>query len=402
MVLVAFPLLALTLTRNAMAIAGVVVAGRLAAVFVGLPVGALTDRVNRRRLVLGVESLRALVMAAFGAVVLTGHNSLVAIYIASFLLGGLTVALDVIASACLPSIVGPEDLIGANAKLMTAELTGEELVGQAAGGAAFSVAAALPFIADAASFVASAVLLGWAVPDNERRNQDSSLLSDIALGLRWLAANRLLRTLAVVIGCLAFCQAMVFGVLALYATGPLRLSAAGYGFFLAVAGSGNIVGTLAARRVHRRIGGGWCVLGAGAVAITGYVVMALTSLVPLAAAALTAETAAVVLGNVAVRGMRQSAAGEEMQGRAASAFQVLVLTAIPLGGLTGGAVAGILGIRGVMAAAAGLQAVVLVVMGTALLSRTGAGRAPGTADPAVPAVPGVPTVRGVKAASREA
>ena len=368
MVLVAFPLLALTLTRYPLSIAGVAVAGRLAALLVALPVGALVDRVDRRRLVMAVEGLRAVTMAGFGASVLTRQDTLAGIYLAAFLLGGLTVALDVISAACLPALVDDEDLVGANARLLTAELTGEELLGQAAGGAAFAAAAALPFLCDAASFVGSAALMAYAVPRGEKRRSDASLLSDVVAGIRWLAGDRLLRSLVVVIGCLAYCQAMVFGVMALYVTGPLHLSSAGYGLFLAVAGSGNVIGALAAGRLNRRIGGGWCIIGAGAVAVAGYLAMAVAGSALLAVIALTAETAAVLVGNTSVRSARQSAAGSGMQGRAASAFQVLVLGALPLGGLVGGVLAPVVGIRGVMVVAAGLQAVVLTVLGARLLA----------------------------------
>lgn len=388
MVVVAFPLLALRLTRNPVSIAGVVVAARLAALVVALPVGAVVDRVDRRRLVLSVEMSRAATMAGFGISVVAGYRSLLVIYLAAFLLGGLTVALDVISAACLPSMVDGRDLAGANARLLTAELMGEELVGQAAGGVAFAAAAALPFVADAASFALSAGLLTYAVPGGDRRRPSRSLVRDVALGLRWLLSDPLLRTLAAVVACLAGCQAMVYGVLALYATGLLHLGTAGYGLFLAVAGSGNVVGAVSAGRLHQRFGGAWCILGAAAVAIAGYLAMAATSSVPLAAGALAAETGAVIVGNVSVRTLRQSAAGEDMQGRAASAFQVLILGALPLGGLAGGLLAPAVGIRGVLVVAAALQAVVLSAMGTRLVIRV---RFAGRAGPVVEAGAGTPS-----------
>lgn len=370
MVLVAFPLLALRLTRNPVAIAAVVVFGRLAALVVALPAGAIVDRVDRRRLVMAVEMSRAVCATGFGAAVVLGYDSLPLIYATVFVMGGMTVALDVIAAACVPALIDPDGLPAANARLMMAELTGEELVGQAAGGAAFGAVASLPFLADAVSFVVSAGFLAWAVPSTAGpRSPERSLGADVSGGLRWLLGDRVMRTLAAVIGCLAACQAMVYGVLALYVTGPLRLTPAGYGFFLAVAGSGNAIGALTAGRLHRRIGGAWCVVGAAAVATAGYMVMAATSSALAAVAALTAETGAVIVGNVAVRTFRQAAAGPGMQGRAASAFQVVVLGAMPLGGLAGGLLAPAVGVRGVLVVAAALQTAVMAGMGSRLVTR---------------------------------
>src|SRR5437764_15459520 len=50
LVLVAFPLFALTLTTRPVLIAGVAIAGRLPALLFSIPAGALVDRVDRRRL----------------------------------------------------------------------------------------------------------------------------------------------------------------------------------------------------------------------------------------------------------------------------------------------------------------------------------------------------------------
>ena len=62
LVFVALPLLAVTLTSRPILIAGVAVAGKLPWLVVSLPAGALADRVDRRRLAVTVEVLRAVVL----------------------------------------------------------------------------------------------------------------------------------------------------------------------------------------------------------------------------------------------------------------------------------------------------------------------------------------------------
>ena len=54
--------------------------------------GALADRVDRRRLVVAVEMLRALVLSALGLVVLAGHTALPTLYLAAFTIGALETA----------------------------------------------------------------------------------------------------------------------------------------------------------------------------------------------------------------------------------------------------------------------------------------------------------------------
>src|SRR4030088_3376448 len=74
MAFVALPLLAVTMTKDPLLIAGVAVAGQLPWLVFALPAGALADRVNRRRLAVEVEVFRAAVLTAFVVTILTGHR----------------------------------------------------------------------------------------------------------------------------------------------------------------------------------------------------------------------------------------------------------------------------------------------------------------------------------------
>jgi MFS family permease len=369
MVLVALPLLALTYTRSPVAVAGVLVAGRLPAIFVALPAGAIADRVNRRRLVVAIEAARFAVLAAFGMSVVTRSGGIAALYATAFLLGGLTLSFDIVSGAALPSIVGRDQLVQANAHLMNADMTGEEMVGPALGGAAFSLARSVPFLADALSFVASGVLLRRALPDNAPAPPERSIWGDLVSGLRWFVGQPVLRLMTSIITTLAFCQAMVVGVLVIYATERLHLSSAGYGLLIGVASVGDVVGAFSASRLHRRLGSGVCIALAGTIAALAYPVMALTQSAVVAAAALMAEYFAVTIGNVAARSLRQSSVPDGMQGRAASSYQLMILGTFPLGGLLGGLLAGGFGVRTTLFAAGAAQLVVVAVATPRLVSR---------------------------------
>jgi MFS family permease len=375
MVLVGFPLLALAFTHNALLIAGVAVASRAPAVLVALPAGALADRLNRRRLLLAIEMVRFVVLGAFALAVLAGADGLLAIYATVFVLGALNFAFEVTSAACLPNMVAAEMLVPANAHLETVDLTAEEMVGQAIGGAAFALASVVPFALDACSFAASALLLRASVPDNPPATAETTLLCDLRSGLRWFLHAPLPRLLASLIASFAFCQALVLGVMVLYATRDLHLSAAGYGLLLGVAAIGNIVGAVTASRLHRRLGSAWCIIGAGLAAAVAYPVLAATGSAFVAAGALTLESAGVVLGGVAARSLRQSVVPAEMQGRAASAYLMVVLGALTLGGLTGGLLTDQLGLRPTFLIAGCLQLAVVVVAATRLMARVRQGLA---------------------------
>ena len=369
LVIVAFPLLALTLTTEPVLIAGVAVAGRLPALLCSIPAGALVDRVDRRQLVLLVNVVRFVALAAFAGVVLAGADSLPALYATVFVLGTGDMVFSVATQACLPAMVPGRDLPRANGYLSTAEVSGQQFVGPAIGGLTFAVGRALPFIADAASFVASALLVRKSLPGKVQRSDRRPFLADIRVGLRWFLGNRLLRLLAVVVASLAFCQAMVFGELVLYGTRQLHLGHVGYGLFFAGTATGDVIGSLGAGRIYARWGPARCIIAAAVTAGVAYLVLSETAALATAMVVLFLEAFAVAVGNVTTLSLRQRIIPIELLGRVGSAFRMLVFGLLPLGALTGGLVAAAFGLSTAFRTAGVLQLIVLALVGPVLIRR---------------------------------
>ncbi len=371
--LVAFPLLAATLTGDARLVAGVAVASRLPWLLFGLPAGALADRVDRRLLLGAVELARMAVLVILGVTIATGSVSLVAIYAAAFALGALETAFSAASQACLPSLVGIDHLPRANGYLFAAQATGEQFAGPALGGLLFAAAAALPFVLDGVSFLASAALLCLALPRRRRRVSaaapQESFRADLASGLRWFMGHPVLRLLALVVASLAFCQSMVLAILVLYCLRVLHLGHAGFGLFLALAAVGNVVGGLLAGRITARLGTGRVVCAAALLAAASYLVVGLTSALGIALVALAAEAVAVAVGNVATLSLRQSVIPSELLGRVSNAFRMCIFGVIPLGALAGGLIAHAAGLHAVFVVAGGLQLVVIALVGPRLFHR---------------------------------
>jgi MFS family permease len=369
LVLVAFPLLALTLTTRPLLIAGVAIAGRLPALLFSIPAGALIDRVDRRRLVLLINVVRIAVLAVFASAVLMGHNSLLGLYGTVFVLGTADMMFNVATQACLPALVAGDDLARANGYLATGELSGQQFVGPAVGGLAYAAAQAVPFVADAFSFVASLLLVPSALPAVLPRRQKRSFLTDTREGLTWFLRNRLLRLLALVVASLAFCQAVVFAELVLYGTHQLQLGRAGYGLFFAGAAAGNVVGSLLAGRIHGKWGPARCLVAAATLAGAAYLVLSVTTAVWVAAAVLFAEAVGVAVGNVTTLSLRQRVIPHELLGRVGAAFRFLLYGLIPLGALTGGLLTAAFGVRGAIGIAGTLQLITLGVAAPLLIRR---------------------------------
>jgi MFS family permease len=369
LVIVAFPLLALTMTTDPVLIAGVAIAGRLPALLCSIPAGALVDRVDRRRLVFLVNVLRFVTLAAFAAVLLAGIDSLPALYATVFVIGTGDLIFSVATQACLPAMVPGQDLPRANGYLATAEVTGQQFVGPAIGGVTFAASRTLPFITDAVSFLASALLVRNTLPGKVQRSDRRPFVADIRAGLRWFLGNRLLRLLAVVVASLAFCQAMVFGELVLYGTHQLHLGHIGYGLFFAGTAIGDVVGSLGAGRIYARWGPARCIIGAAVTAGVAYLVLSATAAVATALVVLFLEAFAVAVGNVTTLSLRQRIIPIELLGRVGSAFRMLVFGLIPLGALTGGLVAAAFGLHTAFRTAGALQLVVLALAGPMLVQR---------------------------------
>ena len=369
LVFIALPLLAVTLTRRPILVAGVAVAGKLPWLVISLPAGALADRVDRRRLAVTVEALRAGVLVALGVAILTGHVSLLAVYLVACVIGGLETAFAAATRATVPQLVDRDDLPRASSYLYTAETAGEQFAGPARGGVLFAWARSVPFLADAASFAGSAALLGAGLPRGPEVHRPSTTLADdMRVGLRWFRTHPPLQLLAVLIGTFAFCQSAVVSVLVLYGLHVLHLSSAGYGLFLAVGAAGDVLGSLTAHRVYHRLGAGRAVMAAGLAAAAGYVILAATSQVTVAVAGYALEALGVALGNVATMSLRYRLIPDELFGRVNNTFRMGVLSAALLGALAGGVVASLWGLHGTFLAAGVLQLGLIALLGGRLAS----------------------------------
>ena len=371
LVLAAFPLLATRLTDDPRLVVAVTVAARLPWLLVSLPAGALVDRSDRRRLVVTVELARALVLAAFAVTVATDHSALGAMLVTVFLIGVGQTFIASAAQAVLPGLVEPGRLAHANGALYATQTSTENLIGPALGGLLFAAAAFLPFLLDGFSFVLAAALMAVALPvataGATGRVSNSHLRTDIAEGFAYFMRTPVLRLIGALVASLAFCQAIVFGPLVLFALHGLDLSDAGYGLLLGVAAIGNVVGGMLAGRLDHRFGARILLPASGVLAAAGYAVCGLATGPAIAAIALGAEAVAVAVGNVASVTLRQRIIPNELLGRVGNVVRFFIYGAMPVGALLGGFLVEWLGVRAPFAAAAALQLVAVAVLGPPLV-----------------------------------
>ncbi|WP_250001476.1 MFS transporter [Actinoplanes sp. M2I2] len=157
--MVAGPLLVASITANPAAVAGAVFAQQVPWLLFALISGAWADRLDRRRLVVSVNALRAAALTVLAAAVATDVASVPLILTVFFLLGTGETLADTASAAFVPAIV-PEPLRPKANALMYANFNVlNQFAAKPFGAWLFVVAAAVPFTVNAVTFALSAALI---------------------------------------------------------------------------------------------------------------------------------------------------------------------------------------------------------------------------------------------------
>ncbi|MFI8423502.1 MFS transporter [Streptomyces sp. NPDC085479] len=371
------PLLVATLTQDPLVVAGLTVAQFLPWLVVTLPAGALADRVDRRRILVAGNWLRAGGFALLALSLTAEWSHVGLLYAAVFLAGCAETMVDNAALAIPPRLLPRARLERANGRLFATQSVINTFIGPPAGAALFALAASAAFYTGAAAFALAglaALLLpalrpaaeddqhGPAAEDDQydpAAEDDqhgpaapTGFVRDISVGWAHFWRHALLRRVAFLSAAINFFGASTGGLLVLLVTGPYGLPASSYGWFVAVPAAGAIIGSLLAARVVPRIGGGATGWLAALTPAAGYAVLGLSHSTPLALAAMFAAAVASSLNQIVVSTLRQAAVPDELLGRVTAAYRLIVLGAVPFGALTGGLLGRALGIRAAFLTAA--------------------------------------------------
>jgi MFS family permease len=363
----AAPLAAAALTRDPTAVATVAAAEYLPWLVVAPFAGYYVDRWPKRATMIVADIARAVAVALLAALIATGFASIPLIAVCAFVVVGGNVFHSAAAEATVADLTGLDDslLNTVNGRQQAAYMGGRQLLGPPLGSLSFSVARWLPFAADAASFVASALLLAF-VP-----RRPAEMPSNVGLWRAWrectffLLAPRDLRTLAFLTASGNFSINMFMGILVLYAKdhGGLDVADATYGLLLLAMAVGGVAGGFLAARVIAYLGSRVTMIAGLAAQGGAWLGIAATREPLVAGAALAVAFLGVTLVSVVVVTTRQKQVPQELLGRVISAFRLVGNGPGPIGAIAGGALAAWLGLRAplLVAAAVALLAVLLVL-----------------------------------------
>lgn len=372
--MVAAPLLAATLTRDPLLVAGLTLAHRLPWTLFTLVAGALVDRLDRRRVMWVVDAVRAAVIFFLGLAVYLDLANLPLLYAVFFVLGTLETFFDNASQAILPGVVRREQLERANGRLFGAQIITNQFAGPPLGGFLFAVAASAPFLLDAGTFAAAAALVlamrGSYRPEKEEGAPATTLVAEIGEGLRWLWSRPLLRTLAIMLGIMNAAFAGLDAIFVLFALEILGLGEIGFGILLTAGAAGGLLGSFVAEPISARLGHGRALLAAVLVEAAVLAGIALSGNPFVVGGVFMFSGITIVVWNVITVSLRQSIIPERLFGRVNSAYRLLGWGGMSLGALLGGVLASIFGLTAPMWFGAAVLAVMFFVVLPTVNNRT--------------------------------
>lgn len=360
----ALPLLILAIT-NSPTQAGIVAACGAAPRFLfALPAGVLVDRLDRKRVMIACDVLRALALASIPLAYALGMLSLAQLSVVSFILGTCFTFFFLARVSALPRVLARDQLPLAVARQEAADSI-VTLAGPPLSGIVFGLGRALPFALDAISYAVSAISLGFIrVPfQRERATEEtaSNLWADMLVGLRWLWHAPLVRFMALIYaGFALFLTPTELGVI-VRAQGQ-HASPFAIGLIFAAGGVGGLGGALLAPRLQRRFRFGQILPALQWVYVLGLVLDAIAPnpfLLGVIEASIMANDQ---IYDIVWPSYRMALIPDALQGRVTSAYRLVLSSMLPVGAaLTGVFIQRIGATATLLIAAGGLALLALAV-----------------------------------------
>ena len=321
-----------------------------------LPAGAWLDRVRRRPVLISGDLVRVAALGTIPVAWALGALTIWQLYLVSFVAGAATVFFDVAYMSYLPALVERGDLVEGNGKLQASEASAQ-VVGPGLGGALIAlVGAPLAIVADALSYLASALFV-WRIdrpephPEAERRAAGlirEPLRRQIAEGLRFVLGNPHLRAIAGTTSASNLCSNLVYAIIPVYLYRELGLSAAAAGVIFGIGALGTLVGALVANRVAARVGLGRAIVGSVALNGPAMLLMPLAphgTPVPWLIGSVALGGFATVVYNINQVSYRQAISPIAIQARMNATMRFIVWGTIPIGAILGGVIATAVGVH---------------------------------------------------------
>jgi MFS family permease len=335
-------------------------ASTLAFLLVSLPAGAWIDRMLKRRVMIVADLGRAVMLAVIPLLWWLGVLQLWHLIVVAVIVGIGSVFFDVSYQSYIPFIVESRQVPDANSKL-EASFQVARIGGPALAGALLAVLAApIVLLADAISYLVSALALSR-IRDREIVSDPSERLGlghEIAEGVRFVAGQPLIRR---VVGSTAFSNffgVMSMTLLPLLLLKTLNLGTGTLGIIYSVGAVGGLLGALATPHLARKLGQGRIIpLSAVAsgllVALIPLAALLPRAAIPILIVAEFGQSFMVLVYNITQVSLRQRLCPPRLLGRMNASIRCVVWGVIPIGSLLTGVLGSSIGVVPTMFIGAG-------------------------------------------------
>lgn len=324
-------------------------------ILLSLPAGVWLDRVRKLPVYVTGETLLAVAVASVPLAWWLGVLDMPWLYVVGFAIGAVHTVAGSAAQIVLTQIVPRERLVEAHAKNALANSTAE-VAGPGAAGVLISLTSApAALVADAVLLAVSALILRGIQLNEVLHSSTQRFHEALRAGLVFVVGNRLLLTMAVVVGGWQMCHNMALVVQILFATRELGLTAGGVGLCYIALGFGTIIASTLGHRLANRFGPGPTLVLGLAVCGSGWMLGAIAPENALGkyvfAAMLTAFGVGATLIFITFLALRQAATPAPLLGRMTSTMRWLILLPAGPGALLGGWIGEHVGLRYALATA---------------------------------------------------
>ena len=330
----------------------------------GIPSGVLGEFVNRRRLLIAVQSSLVAVGVILSVVTLVGGMTPWLLLAFTFLLGAGSAIQGPAYQALVPEIVS-RPLIPSAAALSSIGVNIARSIGPAIAGLAVA-AVGIPFVfaLNALSFaVFLVVLVAWRGYEPPVRRPEPFLEATRA-GIRYVWNAGVVRRVMVRLALFIVPASALWALLPLLASQQLGLDSNGYGLLLAAVGVGSVGGAFVIPRARAKLGSNVTVMIASAVFGVVIVVSALSRSLPLTLVVLVFGGVGWIAVIASLNGSVQAFLPAWVRSRGLSVYQLVLFGSTAGGSAVVGAVAqGV----GVVPTSVGAGALVVVVAASQLV-----------------------------------
>ncbi|HAR4431306.1 TPA: MFS transporter [Staphylococcus aureus] len=336
-----FPLMILKLTGSAFQVGIVSALSFIPYAILGLPAGALIDRLNKKTIMKCADIIRLISYLSIPVLSFYNMLSIFQIYVVAIISGIGLVFHSISEVSIIPSIVKEEDLASANSYIYATQNV-SEFLGPIIGGLLYTyMGYSILIFIDSMTFLLSffsLILIKIETKSifNQEKLSGKNFLSDVKVGFDYLLSNSTIRVMAVVVSLSNLIISPYYIYIVMFVKEDMNQSSQALGLVLGISSLGALIGSLSASFLLKLFNFGKLIviilfldtIFRLMLPFSTYIFILILLL------GLTYMTQSIL--NIAIITLRQKKCSEHMLGRVNSVFKTMVFAFRAIGLFLGG------------------------------------------------------------------